>query len=62
MENIHHLQIIGDLTIATLLARVFGLILSKAFFEPIAAFVGRRGYNWVDRLFNDKLPNLPGED
>lgn len=52
-------RIVGDVVLASLLAGGARMVLLKAFVEPIAAAVGRRGWAWADRLLGDRLPNLP---
>jgi hypothetical protein len=52
-------RIIGDVVLASLLAGGVRMIALKAFIEPVAAAIGRRGWSWLDRLLGDRLPDLP---
>jgi hypothetical protein len=53
-----------DLLVAGILRRPAGLILSKAFLEPLAAWAGQHGYRWLQgavlELLGRELPNWPG--
>lgn len=52
------LHVIADVLLASLLAPAVRLIVMKAFLEPAAGWAGRRGWNALDRLLNDRLPDL----
>lgn len=52
------LHVIGDVLLATLLAPALRLIVMKGIVEPAAGWAGRRGWHALDRLLNDRLPDL----
>ena len=55
-------QIITDIVLGSIAARWIAaglqLVMLKAFIEPAAIWAGRSPYQWLDRLLNDRLPNL----
>ena len=55
-------RLIIDVVMGSIAARWiamgFQLVLLKAFIEPLAIWAGRSPYQWLDRLLNDRLPNL----
>jgi hypothetical protein len=53
------LHVIADVLIATLLAPAVRLIVLKGVLEPAAGWAGRCGWHALDRLLNDRLPDLP---
>jgi hypothetical protein len=53
------LHVIADVLLATLLAPALRLIVLKGIIEPAAGWAGRCGWHALDRLLNDRLPNLP---
>ena len=53
------LHVIADVLLATLLAPALRLIALKGIIEPAAGWAGRRGWRALDRLLNDRLPDLP---
>lgn len=53
------IRIVTDVVLASLLASSVRMIALKAFIEPIAAAVGRKGWRQLDKALGDRLPNLP---
>ena len=53
------LHVVVDVLLASLLAPALRLIVMKAFLEPAAGWAGRRGWDALDRLLHDRLPDLP---
>jgi|LakMenE18May11ns_1017448.scaffolds.fasta_scaffold9517535_2 hypothetical protein len=54
----HDAQIIADIVIGSLLASAMRLIAMEAFIKPAAIWAGHRGWNVLDRLLGDRLPDL----
>ena len=52
------LHVIADVMLASLLAPALRLIVAKGILEPAAGWAGRRGWNALDRLLHDRLPDL----
>jgi membrane glycosyltransferase len=53
------LHVIADVLLASLLAPALRLIVMKGIVEPAAGWAGRRGWDALDRLLHDRLPDLP---
>ena len=51
-------QVIGDVTIGVLLARLVVLGVLKAFVEPLATRFGQAAYRQADQQLGDRLPDL----
>lgn len=51
-------RIIGDAVLAFCLISGGRLVLTKAIAEPLAVWIGQRGYRWLDDISDDKLPDL----
>lgn len=52
------LHVTADVLLASLLAPALRLIVLKGIVEPAAGWAGRRGWHALDRLLNDRLPDL----
>lgn len=52
------LHIIGDIVIGSIIWSALRLIITKAFLEPGATWLGQTAYKKTDELFNDKLPDF----
>lgn len=50
-------RIIGDIVVGSLLAGGLRLVVVKAFMEPMAVWIGQRGYRQLDRMTGDRLPD-----
>jgi hypothetical protein len=55
-------RLVLDVVLGSIAARwiaaALQLVILKAFIEPLAIWAGRSPYQWLDRLLNDRLPNL----
>lgn len=51
-------QVIGDVTIGVLLARLVALVVLKAFVEPLATRFGQAVYRQADQQLGGRLPDL----
>lgn len=51
-------RIIGDAFLAFLLIGGARLVFVKAIAEPLAVWLGQRGYRWLDDRAEDRLPDL----
>lgn len=50
-------RILGDVIAGTLAASAIRLVIVKAFIEPLAVWVGQKGYRQLDRAVGDRLPD-----
>jgi hypothetical protein len=54
----HDAILILDVVLASLLTPLVKLITLKAFLEPAAFWAGRRGWRVLDKVLDDRLPDL----
>jgi hypothetical protein len=51
-------HLVIDVIAAQLLLNGTRLVVMKAFVEPLAVWLGQRGYHWLDWALGGRLPDL----